>query len=121
MTDFNKIFRKDILGKYVGTMVGAQRSRYYGTDDEYICFTLTRPSSEPDINVSVTLGILVDEELKTKLNFLEDPSISTLIVNTTCERCPIQDCKERAAPAIVIEKRQQRRKVQEALKRIMEE
>ena len=108
-------------GKYVGTIVGAQRSRYFGTEDEYLCFTLARPAyPTPNINMSVTLGLVIDDELRKAVGFLNDPSISTREVNTTCERCPIEDCKERSAPALVIEKRAQRHRLQEALKKIME-
>ncbi|MFT5167783.1 MAG: transcriptional regulator with XRE-family HTH domain [Saprospiraceae bacterium] len=107
-------------GKYVGTIVGAQRSKYFETDDEYFALTLARPGNPGSgINVSVTIGILIDEELPNKIKFLNDPSISSRIVNNTCERCPIEDCTDRAAPASIIEKREHRRKVQEALNMII--
>ncbi len=107
-------------GKYVGTIVGAQRSKYFGTDDEYFALTLARPGNPgSDINVSVTIGILIDEELSEKIRFLKDHSISQRLVNNTCQRCPIKDCEERAAPAIIVEKREQRRKMQEALQKII--
>ena len=66
-------------GKYTGTFVGVQRSKYFGTDDEYIAFTLARPSY-PDShqNTSVTIGILIDDELLEKIKFLNDPTIPTL-------------------------------------------
>lgn len=106
-------------GKYVGTIVGAQRSKYLGTDDEYLALTLARPGNPgSDINVSVTIGILIDEELSERINFLKDPSIGSKIVNNTCQRCPVEDCKERAAPAIIVQKREARKKIQEALIRI---
>ncbi len=108
-------------GKYVGTIVGAQRSHYFGTEDEYLCFTLARPSSPtPDKNVSVTIGLQIDEDLRGKLDFLHDPAIKLREVNRTCERCLLQDCTERAAPATHIDRREARRRVQEALKRAME-
>ena len=104
-------------GKYVGTIVGAQRSRYFGTEDEYLCITLARPDA-PAVsrNISVTIGLLINEELSNKIQFLDDPSISKTEVNTTCERCPIEECKERAVPAVVIERRKERKIVQDALK-----
>lgn len=109
-------------GKYVGTIVGAQRSKYFGTEDEYFALTLARPGNPgSNINISVTIGILVDEELRHKIHFINDPAISDRTVNKTCQRCSIQDCKERAAPAIVIQKRQQRKDIQETLKNILEE
>ncbi len=109
-------------GKYVGTIVGAQRSRYHGTEDEYLCLTLARPATPtPDLNVSVTIGILIDDELRRKIRFLDDPSISLREVNNTCQRCPIENCQERAVPASIIAKRQQRKSMLESLKKLQAE
>lgn len=103
-------------GKYLGTIVGAQRSQYYGTEDEYFSFTFARPGySNGKKNSSVTIGLLLDEETRKTIKFVDDPSIEKQIVNTTCERCAIADCKVRAAPATVIERREERRKTIEAL------
>jgi len=107
-------------GKYVGTIVGAQRSRYFGTKDEYFALTLARPGNPgSNINISVTIGILIDEELPAKIRFLNDPSISDKVVNNTCQRCSIEDCTERAAPASIVEKRNRRRKIQDTLNKII--
>ncbi len=107
------------VGKYVGTFVGIQRSKYYGTEDEYLVFTLARPAyPQPHLNTSVTIGILIDEEMKEKISFLDDPTINKKIVNKTCERCPIEDCAERVTPAIEIEKKEKRKAIQNALKNL---
>ena len=108
-------------GKYADTMVGAQRSKYFGTKDEYLCLTLARTGSPtPDINFSVTIGILVNDELQKAISFWNDPSITIRQVNKTCERCPIDDCEERAHTATIIERRAERKKLQDALKKVME-
>jgi transcriptional regulator with XRE-family HTH domain len=107
-------------GKYVGTIVGAQRSKYFETEDEYFALTLARPGNPgSNINISVTIGILIDDELRNKIQFINDPSISNRIVNQTCQRCPIQDCKVRVAPATIIQKREQRKDIQETLTKIL--
>ena len=86
--------------------IEAQRSHYYGTDDEYLCITLARTDyPRPGENVSVTLGLLIDETVRAEIAFLDDPAIPRVIVNTTCERCPIPDCQVRAAPPKVVEAR----------------
>jgi hypothetical protein len=109
-------------GIYSGALVGAQRSRYFETNDEYLCFTLARPAyPSPDKNVSITVGILVDGALKKKVKFLDDPAISVKEVNTTCERCPIMDCAERAAAPSVVEAKNQRKRVQNVLSKLEEE
>lgn len=108
-------------GKFVRTIVRAQRSRYLGTEDEYLCFTIARPSyPSPNRNVSVTLGLLINKELQQKIRFLNDPAIQIREVNKTCERCPLTDCTERAAPPLVVEKRERMRQMQLRLKELME-
>ncbi|MEM9821430.1 MAG: ImmA/IrrE family metallo-endopeptidase, partial [Bacteroidota bacterium] len=109
-------------GKYVGTIVGAQRSRYHGTEDEYLCFTLARSGfPTPNVNVSVTIGLLLDDELKEKVRFWNDPSIASREVNKTCERCVIKDCKDRIVPASIVEKKEKRKRIQESIRKIMDE
>ena len=104
------------------TITGIQRSKYHGTNDEYLCFSLSRSAyPTPRQNVSVTVGILIDDDLRQTIRFWNDPSIPTLIVNNTCERCPIEDCSKRAAEPKFITAKRQRRKIQEALLRITKE
>lgn len=93
-------------GNTVEAIVRAQRSRFIGTEDEYLCLTLARPAyPKPNYNVSVTLGLLVTPEVEQTIRFLDDPAIQHRDVNKTCERCPVEDCTERAAPPIVVNKR----------------
>lgn len=109
-------------GKYVGTIVGAQRSHYYGTEDEYLCFTLARSGfPSPNVNVSVTIGLLLDDELKETVRFWNDPSINIREVNNTCERCVIKNCAERVVPATIIKKKEQRKRIQETVRKIIDE
>jgi transcriptional regulator with XRE-family HTH domain/Zn-dependent peptidase ImmA (M78 family) len=106
-------------GRYTGALVGVQRSQYLGTNDEYLCFTLARPAyPSPEKNISITIGILIDKTLKERVKFLNDPTISIKEVNTTCERCPVENCKERTAPPTIVEAKNQRKRVQEVLKTI---
>ena len=42
-----------------------------------------------------------------------------LVVNNTCERCSLADCGERSAEPIVIQKRDQRRKVEYRLNELL--
>ena len=118
----NEMQEMQQAGKYTGTFVGVQRSKYFGTDDEYISFTLARPSyPEPHQNTSVTIGILIDEELSGKIKFLNDSTIPSKEVNKTCERCVIQDCGERAAPAKIIEQNKKRKAMRDVLKELLRE
>ena len=106
-------------GKFIGTIVGAQRSCYYGTDDEYLCLTLARPAyPTPNQNVSVTIGLLVNKEVRENVHFLADPAIQEREVNKTCERCSVIDCEERAAPPKVIQKREKWNKIQAQINKL---
>ena len=51
---------------------------------------------------SISIGIKIDQQLKGKINFLGDKKIKTMDVGVTCERCAIEDCNERRAPAKVL-------------------
>lgn len=116
-------------GKYVSTIVRAQRSRYFGTEDEYLCLTIARPGTstskplgptQPASNVSVTLGLLINDDVRQQVKWLNDPSIQLREVNKTCERCPLTDCEERAAPPTVIEKREKFKNIMSRLKALNE-
>ncbi len=108
-------------GKYVDNIVRAQRSQYLGSEDEYLCLTIARPAyPSPNKNVSVTIGLLVNEQLRRKVQFLNDPAILVRTVNTTCERCILQNCEERSAPPVVVQKRQRYQEIQSRLKDLVE-
>lgn len=51
---------------------------------------------------SVTLGLLINEKLKSIFYFLNDPELPRHTVNITCERCDMPDCKERVSEPKII-------------------
>ncbi|TDN38909.1 XRE family transcriptional regulator [Hymenobacter sp. UV11] len=86
------------------TLPDAQRSRYLGTDDEYLCLTLARAGAPDAPAMSVTVGLRCDDNLRQQFKFLADPALPLRIVNETCERCPLADCQERAAPPVQVQR-----------------
>lgn len=86
------------------TLLDAQRSRYLGTDDEYLCFALARAGAAGAPAMSVTVGLRCDDILRQQLRFLADPALPVRLVNETCERCPLADCQERAAPPVQVQR-----------------
>lgn len=109
-------------GKYVDTIVRAQISSYVGSEDQYLCLTIARPAyPSPNKNVSVTIGLLINDELRQKIQFLDDPAIQRTDVHTTCERCAISDCTVRASEPIILQKRQQIREIEDRLQRLVED
>lgn len=99
------------------SIAGVQISKYWGTDNEYLCISLARPNHRtPDEQVSVTIGFLINENLRKKVKFLKDKKIATKWVNETCERCPIKDCAERAAKPDVVRDEKRVEVIEDALK-----
>jgi len=116
-----ELHAKQTDGKSIDPIVDIQRSSYHGTDDEYLCITLARPANpHSKYNVSLTLGMIIDDDLRAQINFLDDPAIKQKEVHTTCERCSIQDCKERVVSAKVLERKQKKKEMLNSLKRIEE-
>lgn len=101
-------------------LVAIQRTKYYGKGEEYLCFTIARSSyPTPNKNVSVTLGLRINDTLKDKVKFWNDPAIPTTVINQTCERCPIEDCSQRVAPPTIVLKRQQQQRIQKVLEELV--
>ncbi len=89
--------------KTKGPLIGAQISHYWQTQNRYLCITIAKPQSKQSAEmVSVTLGLMLDKPMLQLMRFVNDTAIPTRIVNTTCERCPISDCQERAAAPLHI-------------------
>jgi Zn-dependent peptidase ImmA (M78 family) len=102
--------------KFRQPIIRAQVSEYWQTHNRYFCISVTKPrvkDNEPF--VSVTIGILMDHKLSQRFQFLNDAGITVRIVNTTCERCSIPDCKERAVPPLAIMKEEAIKKTDRAL------
>lgn len=116
-------------GKYVSTIVRAQRSRFLGTEDEYLCITLARPGQSENSsrlggqyaqgrNISVTLGLLINADVKRQIKWLDDPAIQARDVNRTCERCALTDCSERAVEPVIVQKRERLRAIENRLTKL---
>jgi len=115
-----ELFELKQSGKPSELLVKAQISNYLNTTDQYLCITLARPSyPSPNKNVSVTIGLMIDDELRAKILFLNDPAIPAREVHTTCERCPIENCVERAAEPVIAQKKQQFQLIQERLNKLL--
>lgn len=108
-------------GVAAGAIARAQRSHYVKSGEEYLNLTIARPGHPGQgQNVSVTIGMLVDKNLKKQIKFLTDESIPVKEVNRTCERCALSDCLERAAEPTVIQRREGLNKIQEVIRSLDE-
>ncbi len=100
-------------------LIEIQRSRYIGTADEYLCISIALPASpKPELNMSVTIGLYINDILKEKIKFLNDTSIPVREVNQTCQRCAVENCAERAAPPVVLQTKAEQKQIRKALEDI---
>lgn len=107
--------------KFYSAIADIQRSIFNDTNNEFISISLAKRSTLlENSNHSVTLGFLVNDEIKNKIKFLNDPAIKTRVVNDTCERCGIKDCLERVAPPLILENRIRLEKLSTSLQNIID-
>ena len=107
-------------GDHNQMLAGIQRARFIDTEEEYLCLAVAKPGY-PTINrnISVSIGILLDDQAKEVIRFWNDPAIPRIDVNVTCQRCLMPACNQRAAEPVVIQRIQERRAMQEILKKIV--
>ncbi|TAG24936.1 MAG: XRE family transcriptional regulator [Cytophagia bacterium] len=92
----------------------AQIVTYHATGTQYLIITLAKPSPpKPQLNSSVSLGLLIDDQLRALIGFLNDPALPQDVVGPTCERCALANCAERVVPPIWVKKQEQIQAVQE--------
>lgn len=109
-------------GTYSKPLCRAQRSKYIGTEKEYLILSFARPSIEgSSVNHSVSIGLLLTEQLKKKVRFWNDPSVPIRMVGETCERCPAADCSERTSDPMEFQKKQKVDNMKLALRALAEE
>lgn len=100
----------------------AQFSRYQDSQNEYLCLSMAFPNvSNEKESISVTIGVLNDKALKNQVNFIDDETIARQEVNVACERCPMADCKERAAAPSVRHFQNQRADAMAAIDQLLSE
>jgi transcriptional regulator with XRE-family HTH domain len=98
----------------------AQRSKYFGSDKEYLIISLAKPSNSL-VNHSISIGLLLTDSMKKKVKFWNDPSIPIRMVGETCERCPATDCQERQTAPIQYLESQRVEHLKFALRALAEE
>lgn len=107
--------------KFKQPLIQVQISQYWQTHNRYFCISVVKPRAKStDDFVSVTIGILIDTKILQRFQFLHDPAIQVKTVHTTCERCSIEDCPNRAAEPVFIRQEEKRKGVLEALRALDE-
>lgn len=107
---------------YQRPLCRAQRSRYIGTNSEYLIISFAKPSLKGSpVNNSVSLGLVINDQLKRKVRFWNDPAIPIRMVGETCERCPATDCAERQELPLHYLKSQRAENLKVALRALAEQ
>ncbi|NHZ72559.1 MAG: XRE family transcriptional regulator, partial [Aquificales bacterium] len=78
-------------------------SRYLESEEQYLAFGYARSLLlSPGVNSSVTVGFRMTPDLSRTVKFLDDPAIPHVVINETCERCPLPEaeCQVRVAPPL---------------------
>lgn len=96
---------------------GVQIEQFYGSADQYLVLALADTEHNGQRQASF-IGVPLTSDLEATIPSLLRSELKHRIVNNTCERCPIADCDERAAPPTVAEAKKQRRAVQDTIEEL---
>jgi len=112
---------KDICKTKAPHTFDVQISNYPDDNQSYLVFSsATKDPFKDNYYRSISIGLLINRQLKRKLAFLEDPSIRSQEVGVTCERCAIKDCKVRQTTAVFVEKNIRNKTIETVVDNLME-
>ena len=104
---------KDIVNTNDKHVFNLQISNYPDSNQSYLVLSsATKDPFKTDQYRSVSIGLLINQQLKRKIAFLNDKKINHFDVGVTCERCAIKNCNERMVPAKILEKEQKNLKIE---------
>lgn len=104
---------------YKKPLIGIQKSKMVNDGSEYFVVSIARPSRLKDHkNTCLTLGIHINEDFKNKVNFWNDPLLTTKEVSQTCERCEKEDCEQRVTPPYMAIKKREKELMDKAIYRL---
>lgn len=98
-----------------------QISHYPSDNMQYLILSsATKDPFKKNQYRSISIGLLINKQLKRKIAFLDDPAIRTKEVGVTCERCAIKDCKVRKVPASILDKQNRYKKTETVVEDLMQ-
>jgi XRE family transcriptional regulator, fatty acid utilization regulator len=107
---------------FTGTLCQTQIVEYIDSGQQYFVVSFARAMAPtPQLNVSISMGIFLDDNVRSKIKFLNGSGMSTRQVNETCERCPIFDCQERMAAPTALQRKRKNEAIQKAMRQIAAE
>lgn len=104
---------KDISKSKKDHVFDYQISNYPDDDMQYLVLTsATKDPFKENYYRSISIGLLINRQLRNKIAFLDDKTIKNIDVGVTCERCAIANCKQREAPPTELEKVKKNNKIE---------
>lgn len=103
-------------------LVGVQMSEFLNTRERFLCLGFARPLVlSPHTASSVIVGFREEPDMGSIIRFRDDPAVPAVVINETCERCPLtpEECKVRAAEPTVLKIEQTKQARREALQKLM--
>ncbi|HLG15644.1 MAG TPA: XRE family transcriptional regulator [Blastocatellia bacterium] len=104
--------------KVVEPAVDAQLSSFVDSDARFLCIAMARRLAlTPKVTSSVSLGFRCDESFERTVRFVNDPKITRLEIDGTCERCRLtaKECTDRVAPPSLLQLERSRREIEQEL------
>ena len=105
-------------GRTQWPLIAAQTSEFLESGERFLCLGFARPLVlTPHIGSSVIIGFQVSPTLHNTIHFVNDPAIPQIIINETCERCPLtaEQCHVRGAQPTILEQQQRKAERQAAI------
>jgi hypothetical protein len=100
-------------------VMSADRLLFTDDDVEFLQLSIARPLALNDGALSaVSVGFRAEKNLQRKVRFWDDPAVSRIEVNLTCERCRISECADRVAPDSILGRLQELLRKKSALERL---
>lgn len=99
------------------TLTGMARVRYPDGDTPWLCLGIAHTAG-PDRIEGQMIGVALREESLERIRFHADPGIPDYDTGLTCERCPIDDCRDRVAPPLKLEEKKRRQRIRETLRKL---
>ena len=103
LQDLNRKKKADVI-------VDSQVSKFLGSEARFLCIALARRLAlNPSATSSVSLGFRWDEQFERVVRFANDPVITRLDIDGTCERCSLseKECTDRVAPPFLLRHQQE--------------
>jgi predicted transcriptional regulator/DNA-binding XRE family transcriptional regulator len=103
-----------------GIRLGIQRNQFAETDAQHLVIAASHADPfNPDWKRSVCIGISLQIRQAKKIGFAHHSDIREREVGNTCERCGVEDCSERLAAPVILEKAKSDQAIQKQIEELI--